>query len=142
MDIIRRNTDYALRIVALLSGFYQNKKSVSARNLSKESAVPYPLTCKLLHKLQKKEIVSSVMGPKGGYRLAQDPDQINFLDVIETIQGPISVNSCLLGQYQCPRKEDCPLHDKLAVLQTEIVDSLKDRKISELATGNGKHAGE
>jgi len=54
MDIIRRNTDYALRLMALLAGFSQKKESVSARSLSEIAAVPYPLTCKLLQQLQKK----------------------------------------------------------------------------------------
>ena len=135
MDILRRNTDYALRIMTLLADFFQRKESISARILSKLSAVPYPLTCKLLQKLQKKEIVKSEMGPKGGYGLARNPEQISFLDVVETIQGPISVNRCFLGRYKCPLKQKCPLHGKLMGLQNGIIDTLQNTKISELVTG-------
>lgn len=135
MDIIRRNTDYALRLINLLAGFYQKSQAVSARTLSQNAAVPYPLTCKLLQKLQKRKIVDSSMGPRGGYLLARSPDQISFHDVIETIQGPISVNRCFLGQYQCPLKGNCPLHGKLMRIQDEIVTSLRSTKIAELVSG-------
>ena len=57
MDIIRRNTDYALRIMTLLVGLSKQKEAVSARSLSEQAAVPYPLTCKLLQRLQKSDIV-------------------------------------------------------------------------------------
>lgn len=135
MDIIRRNTDYALRLMNLLAGFYQKNQAVSARTLSQNASVPYPLTCKLLQKLQKRKIVKSEMGPQGGYLLARSPDQISFHDVIETIQGPISVNRCFLGQYQCPLKGHCPLHGKLMRIQDEIVNSLRNCKIAELISG-------
>ena len=133
MDIIRRNTDYALRLITLLTGYFQKKASISARNLSKLAAVPYPLTCKLLQKLQKQNIVRSTMGPKGGYGLARNPDQISFLEIVETIQGPIRVNRCLLGPYKCPLKAHCPLHGKLMSLQDDIVRSLRNTKIAELS---------
>ena len=134
MDIIRRNTDYALRLITLLTGYFKKGTSVSARNLSKIAVVPYPLTCKLLQKLQKQNIVISTMGPKGGYGLARNPEHISFLEIVETIQGPIHVNRCFLGQYKCPLKGRCPLHGKLKRLQDEIVDSLRNTKIAELTS--------
>ena len=137
MDIIRRNTDYALRLMTLLVDFSQQKESLSARRLSEKAAVPYPLTCKLLQQLQKNEIVKSAMGPKGGYFLARSPSQISFLDVIQTIQGPISINRCFMGRYKCPLKGKCPLHRKLIGLQNGIIDSLQNTKLSELVPNQG-----
>ncbi len=132
MDIIRRNTDYALRLATILAGFSCTEESVSAKILSKEAAVPYPLTCKLLQKMQKKGIIKSEMGPKGGYCLARSPGQISLLEVIQIIQGPICVNRCFLGSYKCPLKGRCPLHKKLMGLQNEIVHSLDNTYLSDL----------
>ncbi len=134
MDIIRRNTDYALRLMNLLAEFYQKNEAVSARTLSNDAVVPYPLTCKLLQKLQKKKIVKSLMGPRGGYLLSRNPEQISFHEVIEIIQGPISINRCFLGNYQCPMKGNCHLHGKLTQIQNEIINSLQKSKISDLVS--------
>jgi len=50
MDIIRRNTDYALRLMMNLSGRF-GKGAVSSRVLSEKEEVSYQFTCKLLQRL-------------------------------------------------------------------------------------------
>lgn len=132
MDLIRRNTDYALRLAANLATEYNKDKALSAKTLSINNNVPYPLTCKLLQKFQQAGIVASTMGPKGGFRLAKTPAEITFLELISIIQGPISVNRCLLGPYACPLKGHCPLHPKLAGLQQDIEQHLKTATLADL----------
>lgn len=124
MEVIRRNTDYALRLVTLLARRQGEEQKVSSRVLAEEAQVPYTLTCKLLQKLQKKGIVKSVMGPKGGFLLAQPPEQVSFLEVVELVQGPIRMNRCLLGDHVCPLKQGCPLHGQMAGLQKEVREHL------------------
>ncbi|MHC4952130.1 MAG: RrF2 family transcriptional regulator [Planctomycetota bacterium] len=76
MDLIRRDTDYAFRFVAHLSGVFEDGRTVSARSLAKDNQVTYALTCKILQKLAGADIVESVMGPKGGFRLSKKPQDI------------------------------------------------------------------
>jgi len=131
MDIIKRNTDYALRLLYELVKLYGKNRPVPARQLSSELFIPYPITCKLLQKLQNKKIVASIMGPKGGYILARPPSKLSFHEVIEVIQGPIQMNRCFLDRFQCPLKERCPLRKKLAKIQSEILSALKDTTLEE-----------
>ena len=133
MDLIRRNTDYALRLAAALAAQYDTGKVLSARMLSQNNNVPYSLACKLLQKYQQAGIVKSTMGPKGGFSLARRPSEITFLELIEVIQGPIRVNRCLLEPFACPMKERCPLHPKLADLQEEMQRHLRNTTLAELA---------
>lgn len=137
MDLIRRNTDYALRLAASLACEYNTGKASSARTLSKNNNVPYPLTCKLLQKFQQAGIVTSTMGPKGGFRLTKTPAETTFLELIAAIQGPISVNRCLLGPYACPMSGQCPLHPKLVGLQQDIEGHLKKATLADLSAQNG-----
>jgi Rrf2 family iron-sulfur cluster assembly transcriptional regulator len=126
MEVIRRNADYALRIVTILARRAATEdRMTSSRVLSQEALVSYTLTCKLLQKLQKKGIVRSVMGPKGGFELARPSEKTTFLEVIEAVQGPIRMNRCLLGDNVCPLKERCPLHGKLSGLQKDIYKHLR-----------------
>jgi len=50
MDMIRRNTNYALRLMMNLAG-RSGKRAVSSRVLSEKKEVSYQLTCKLLQRL-------------------------------------------------------------------------------------------
>ena len=74
MDVIRRNTDYALRLVVGLVENY-GKAPVSARQLAKNQDVSYELACKLLQKLSSAKLVKSSMGAAGGFELAKRPEK-------------------------------------------------------------------
>jgi len=131
MDILRRNTDYALRAMVNLTAHYGNEP-VSTRSIAVEEDISYQLTCKLMQKLQNARLVKSCMGPKGGFVLAREPSRISLLEVIEAIQGPVSVNRCLLGSDACPKQADCHIRKKLERLQEYIENFLKDATLAKL----------
>ena len=131
MDILRRNTDYALRAIVNLAKRYGDG-AVSTRTIADDEDVPYQLACKLMQKLHKNRLVESCMGPKGGFRLSRSPSKINVLEVIEAIQGAPTLNKCLLGVDTCPRKPTCPVSRKLAELQVYMNRYLSSITLSEL----------
>lgn len=133
MDILRRNTDYALRAVVNLTAHYGNEP-VSNRVIAVEEDISYQLTCKLMQKLQKAGLVESCMGPKGGFRLSREPAMISLLEVVEAIQGPISLNRCLLSEDACPKQKECTLRARLVGLQGSISSYLMGITLDELSS--------
>lgn len=133
MDVLRRNTDYALRAVVNLTSHYGNEP-VSTKIIAVEEDISYQLACKLMQKLQKAGLVKSCMGPKGGFRLSREPAMISLLEVVEAIQGPISLNRCLLGVDACPKQKDCTLRPRLIGLQKSISGYLKGITLDELSS--------
>lgn len=131
MDILRRNTDYALRLAVNLAGRYGDGW-VSTRALSDEEDVSYQLACKLMQKLHKEGLVESDMGPKGGFRLARPPEHVPILDVIAAIQGPLRLNRCLLGDGFCERQETCPIRAQIGRLQEQMDEYLGAVTLAEL----------
>jgi Rrf2 family protein len=105
---------------------------ISTRAAAAEENVPYQLACKLMQKLQKSELIRSCMGPKGGFRLDREPSQISLREVVETIQGPISINRCLLAAGACERQRGCTARTKLAELQQYVRDYLSGITLDEL----------
>ncbi len=131
VDVVRRNTDYALRLLVNLANNH-NEGPVSTRAAAKQEDVPYQLACKLMQRLHKSELVKSCMGPRGGFRLGRDPSQISLREVVETIQGPISINRCLMAADACQRQKDCGARAKLAELQHHVRDYLDRVTLDEL----------
>lgn len=119
MDMIRRNTDYALLLMRNLAEHY-GKEVLSSRVLADKEEVSYQLTCKLMQKLHAAGLVKSLMGPKGGFFLSKNPFEITLKEIVETIQGPISVNRCFLGIHVCSKQSDCSISTKLSELQVSI----------------------
>ncbi|MFA5553760.1 MAG: Rrf2 family transcriptional regulator [Phycisphaerae bacterium] len=140
MDVLRRNTDYALRAMVHLAKNGQNSP-VSARQIAKEEDISYELACKLLQRLQKSGLVSSTMGKMGGFSLGLEPSKISLGSIIEAIQGKISLNRCLIGNYKCPKGSQCPVYEKLACLQHDIDNYFERLTLAELVHKNSKLKG-
>ena len=137
MDMIRRDTDYALRMASHLAKAYPTGKPLSARVLARDNAVSYAIACKLLQKLSAADVVVSTMGPQGGFVLSRRPEAITFGQVIEAIQGPVNVIRCLAGDFRCPLKGGCPVHQKLGDMQHVIDGFLADVTLAEFAKTKG-----
>ena len=129
--MIRRNTDYALRLMMNLAGRF-GKGAASSRVLSKKEEVSYQLTCKLLQRLNTAGLVKSQMGPTGGFFLGKAPSEIKLAAIVEVIQGPVIVNRCLFGIDVCFRQPNCPISKKLAELQEYIERFFNDVTLDQL----------
>ncbi len=145
MDVLRRNTDYALRMMVNLASHF-NGELVSARQLASEGNFSYQLGCKLLQKLHKAKLVRSSMGPKGGFALRREPARITLMEIINVLQGGIRLNRCLLGGNGCEFQSECELSTKLACLQMYIDGYLGGITLEELvrsrSTGKTKRKDE
>jgi Rrf2 family iron-sulfur cluster assembly transcriptional regulator len=131
MDVVRRNTDYAARLMVHLAKHYGNGP-ISTRAAAAEEQVPYQLACKLMQKLNNAKLVTSCMGPKGGFVLGAEPSEISLLEVVETIQGPISINRCVLNEDACSRNTICTVREKLMDIQKSITMGLAAITLDEL----------
>jgi Rrf2 family protein len=131
MDILRRNTDYALRLAVSLARHY-GADPLSTRVLAENEDVSYQLACKLMQKLHAAGLVESNMGPKGGFRLRRGPEEVSIREVIEAIQGPLRLNRCLLSDGLCSRQDSCPVREKMSHLQEQMDGYLKSVTLGEL----------
>lgn len=136
MDILRRNTDYMLRAMVNLARNYGNG-AVSTRAIAEEEDISYQLACKLLQNLQKREFVGSSMGPKGGFILSKAPSEINILELIEAVQGPLKLNRCLLDVKACKRQRSCAVRAKLGELQKLMEKYLRAVTLDDLCKSRG-----
>jgi Rrf2 family protein len=85
MKLSTRST-YGMRALvelALASG----RDPVSAALIAKRQDLPVAYLEQLLHRLKKEGLVSSIRGPRGGYRLAKGPAHITMADVVRVLDG-------------------------------------------------------
>lgn len=68
--------------------------SIGIKELSAFQGVSETYLSKIFSKLTKAEIVKSVPGVKGGYRLAKSPEAISFWDVVEAVEGKKPIFQC------------------------------------------------
>jgi len=137
MDVLRRNTDYALRMMVNLASHF-NEEFISARQLVSEGNFSYQLGCKILQKLHNAKLVKSNMGPKGGFALSRKPSEINLMEIIIALQGGIRLNRCLLGGEGCEFEPECEISTKLACLQLYMDGYLGGITLEEILRSQSK----
>lgn len=86
---------------------------------------------KVLQRLAHAGLVKSVRGPGGGFLLARKAEDINLLQIYETIDGPLNDNDCLLGRELCGG-EACILGDLLKDIHRQVRDYLARTTLPEL----------
>lgn len=81
----------------------QSDSNLSIHDVADKFEVSPSYLSKILTQLAKANLISSVSGVKGGYRLKRSSTEISFLDVIHAIDGFPDEVSCLANnQHSCP----------------------------------------
>lgn len=128
---ISRAGDYALRAVIYLSR-QDSGRLATIGEIAHAQQIPQAFLPKLMSMLIKAKVVQSVQGPKGGYRLARPSAEINFLDVIQAIDGPISLVMCQDGETCCEIEEFCTMNEVFALAQKQLTDFFRDFTFADL----------
>jgi Rrf2 family iron-sulfur cluster assembly transcriptional regulator len=132
MQLIRQDTDYAIR--ALLQLALGGEETMTCHELAEACDLPKSFAYKVLKKMAKARLVGSRTGRNGGFFLRRSPHRIALTDVIKAIQGPVSVNKCVLDRSACGRSDTCPLSAQLCGLQSTIDDFLNRTTIHDVLT--------
>ena len=98
--------EWAIHCSMLLGGLPAGG-TLSGKALAEFHGVPESYLLKHLKALAAKEILESVTGPLGGYRLARKPEQITLLDIVDAIEGDKPAFQCT----EIRRRGPCALDD-------------------------------
>jgi Rrf2 family iron-sulfur cluster assembly transcriptional regulator len=77
----------------------------------------------LFGKLRRHQLVESVRGPGGGYRLGKDMGEVSVSEIILAVDEPIDATQCG-GKENCYDDRKCLTHDLWASLNSRIFDYL------------------
>lgn len=128
---ITRQADYALRAMLFLAKLEPNVRAATSR-IASEQQIPPSFLAKIISQLSIAGLINTSRGARGGVTLARDAEQITLLDVVESIDGPISLNVCSHSAGACPFGEDCPIQPVWSETQTELVNKLKSTNFAQL----------
>ena len=130
---LSKRTDYALIAMRHLA-LNADRGSASAREIAEEYHVPVELLAKVLQRLVRQGLLASHQGINGGYQLARSAAAITVADVIEAIDGPLTVTACSEVDESCNQYATCGIRDPLWRIKDRIVQALTTCSIKEMAT--------
>ena len=115
---LSKKADYALIAMNILA-VRGDRGSSSARTAGLYD-IPIELMAKVLQRLVRRGLLVSQQGTRGGYQLSRAPIQITVADVIQAIEGPVTVTACSTDEGQCEQFSKCNVRDPLYRVREKI----------------------
>jgi FeS assembly SUF system regulator len=122
-------TDYAVVVLIRLSRAMEVQTSPG---IACATGIPEPTVAKVLKVLSGSGLVLSQRGARGGYRLGRPLGSIAVAEVIELLDGPIALTSCVDGGG-CDSATLCPMHGRWDPVNDAIRGALHGITLADMA---------
>lgn len=122
--------DYGTQVMTYMA---HDQAVHSASEVAAGLNIAAPTVSKILKMLVRKSLVASVLGAKGGYILARHPAEISIAEIIDAMDGPISITECS-GTSSCIREKVCTTRGNWQRINHIILDALERVNLAEMIT--------
>ena len=130
MQLLTKQTDYAVRALLNLAGDPDNFKTADA--ISVEEKIPYPFLRRILQKLRQESLITAKEGKTGGVRILKNPEKITLNEIIELFQGSIELSSCMFRKRICSNRRTCILRKRIKSIEKKVISEFDDITIAGL----------
>ena len=131
---ISKLTDYGTVVLAELANGQPGL--ASAAEVASVTGIGLATVSKLLKALAKAGLVSSSRGSHGGYRLARPAAQISAANVIDALEGPVSITECSANDSHCDYESVCNVGSAWQRINVAIRRALDDISLDDLLRSN------
>lgn len=131
---ISKLTDYGTVVLAHLAS--EPQTVCSAADVAQATGIGLPTVSKLLKSMARADLVISTRGASGGYKLSRDPRRISAADVIDALEGPVSITECSGEHSHCDFETVCSVGSSWRRINLAIRHALQDVSLLDLLVAN------
>jgi Rrf2 family protein len=128
---LSKKVDYGLMALMHLAR-HAERSSWSAREIAEKYDIPLELMAKILQKMVRQGLLVSHHGTNGGYTLARPADRISTAEVIEAIEGPLHLTSCVSDDGLCLQFDKCNVKSPIQRLNDSVIQMLSQITIAQM----------
>lgn len=136
---IARQTDYAARLVLHLASLGEGA-SASIADIAHHRLLPVPFVRRMVARMVGAGLLRTTRGARGGVQLARSPAAISLGDVVQAMEGPISLNDCVRVPRTCPLVRRCPVQKVWTEVSDALAGQLASVRFDVLAAAADGHA--
>jgi Rrf2 family protein len=134
--MLNQKSKYALQALAFLAERYEEENPVLIGTIAREKNIPIKFLEAILCELRNAEILISLRGRNGGYRLAVPPKKITLARVIRIVDGPIALLSCASLNFYKPcencNAKTCGISPVMKEARDAILKVLEKRTLQDI----------
>ena len=127
---ISKLTDYGTVLLANLA--VHHGAVCSAADVAAATGIALPTVSKILKSLARSGLVTSTRGANGGYQLSRSPRDISAADIIDALEGPVSITECSGSNRRCEHEGVCSVGGAWQRVNIAIRRALDDVSLSDL----------
>ena len=125
--------DYAVVMMAAAAR-HPTGARLTATLLAEETGVPLPTAQKLTGRLAAAGLLATARGTGGGFTMSRLPSEISLADIVEAVEGPIVMTSCIDEQrHDCALEACCQVRPHMNVVNGAVRGALQSVSLSSLA---------
>lgn len=125
--------EYAIRAALYISVKSIGGSKLGIQEIAKETDSPTHFTAKILQRLARQGIISSIKGPNGGFFLDPKSRPIPLNAIVKAIDGDDILHSCSLGLKVCSNKFPCPIHNEIMAYKDRLRKVMNEKTVQQLA---------
>lgn len=125
--------EYGIRAIIDVA-LYGESEPVAVKDISRRQGIPIRFLEQVMTALKRGGLVESYRGAAGGYRLARTVEAITLADVVEAVEGPVSLMECVNqpDSGSCDRITECVIREVFCDVQTAVVETLTAVRLADL----------
>ena len=132
--------DYAVVMLTATARHCGSRGRLNATLLAEQTSIPLPTVQKLVSRLSSAGLIESARGTGGGFRLSRPPAAISLADIIEAVEGPIALTTCVDdGRHDCQIEENCRVKPHWNVVNGAVRGALAGVSLASLSAVGGPH---
>jgi FeS assembly SUF system regulator len=129
---ITKQSDYAIVLMTHIAS--AEDRWLNASELASAAGLPQPIVSKILKLLTRGRLLESQRGVKGGYSLARSATEITVTEIIEVLEGPISVTECIEeSPRECSQEAFCRVRGNWQRINHVLREALSGITLEEMA---------
>ena len=127
---VTKLTDYATVVMTVLAAL--PGEVLSAPELAEQAGLEAPTVAKVLKPLAAAGLVAGFRGANGGYRLARTAADINLVEIVEAMEGPLAMTECSVHDGQCGIEASCGVRANWRRINDVVADALRGVSLAQM----------
>jgi Rrf2 family protein len=133
VTLVSRGADYAVRAALDVASQPADGRTVTGQ-IARRQDIPVAFLSKVVAQLTQAGVLRTHRGAAGGVYLGRSAEEINLLQIIEAVQGPIVINDCTGPYNGCPRADSCPACRVFEEAQRLLHEALREATLADLTS--------
>ncbi len=134
--MLSKKCKYAIHALVYLAQRH-DQGPVQIQDISDDQHIPKKFLEAILLELRHAKILESKKGKGGGYYLVKDPAEVNLMQVMRLIDGPIALLPCVSLNYyerceECRNEKTCGIRDNLIAVRDETLKILGNSTLAKI----------